>query len=567
MSNLEKREILKIVFSNKVVLIQIISLTLLWSLIQLSIPFLFKIAIDQGVSLGDKNFVKALLLTNLFLVILSLGILFTKDWLLRHLGSLFLIKLLKKFFLDLTKKDFLFYKASNHGLIIQNANDSVRVEKFFTDSLFTSFNAWFKIILFNIVLFFFNIKIGIVYFLGITLMTIYPLSIWNWKGRVDAKLFKYFSQVRQQLIELSNGIIDIKLYQLTELFEKKWNNLQVNVAKSRLTLLITGRLMSNGIAIISQAASITILLIACYGVIEAEITFGSLVAIQYIILQSGKNTQEALQIIPDYQEASLSLKRMSKISSSNNKEDKGKVPPPNHINSIEFSNVSFLYPKSDKGIHNISLPLNQGAKIGLIGESGSGKSTFLKVLAKIHTLQKGKIRVNNLTDLKDINTDDWYKKVMYISQDSYLFNDDVGFNISLTHRKEDRDINKIKKSLTLSTLLKKGTNKEELDKLISTPSSNFSAGQRQRLLIARAIYYSSELLLFDEPTNALDNESAVKVIENINNIYSDKIVIIATHKIHLLTTMDQILVIENGKLLKSGTPKEIFGNLNANLYG
>jgi ATP-binding cassette subfamily B protein len=548
----------KQLFKYKLAIFQVFALQFLWVLFELIFPFLTQALVDQGINHQDIDFIYLLLLGQLTLF---LGIIisdFLRLWLLRHVGIRINLKLVNSYLHNLLYQNYLFFNNRKQGELIQHINDNLRIETFMTSSSVNFISAIFKMLVFGLVLFIFNWKIGAIYITSFFLIIFWDFFFLRFREKIDNERFIVGSSMRSQLMEILEGLIDIKVNNLEPTRLSKWHYIQDRFAQNRLSILGIYQLYHGFNLFVGQLRDILILFIAAFAVINGTMTLGAMLAIQYILGQLTKPTTDIMQFVQDWQDAKLSLGRLSEVTSEKEKEYTLQDLPPSmsYKGDISLNDIQFSY-KDLPTIQNISFDIPYGSKLALIGRSGSGKSTIIKIILKLINAEQGELKIGK-HNLQHINHLTWRENCSFVSQDGFIFSNTLQYNITLKNSNKDVDFDLLNKAIELSCLdqimetLPKG-----VATLVGRGGKQFSKGQAQRILIARAIYKNGNYLIMDEPTSALDNLTAKKVIKNIEEFFKGKTIITATHKLKLFEHTDQILMIDNGNVLEIGTFDEL----------
>lgn len=539
-------------------ILQITLLYILWSLIELSIPFLFKLIVDQGIGFQDFWFVLLVLGVQLIFFFGTTTADFFKVWLLRHIGVRMNVEILNEYFRRIIYQNILFFNKNNEGVLIQNTNDSLRIDKFLTEGLFSALNAIFKMVLFTALLFYFGWAIGLVFVASYLLILGYAAIFLQRRKYTDNLTFEAFSSMRGDLVEVARGIYDIKLNNLEDERISRWTKLQNRIALVRFKLLGIAQTYDGGTKAITQVRDLGILAFAALAVINGQMTLGTLIAIQYILAQSTKASMDTVQFIQEYQDARLSLGRFSAVFDHDEPDGGPRNPAGRHIGgNIRVEQVSYTYNSNSIGLRQIDLELPAGASIALVGESGSGKSTLLKLLQKLLVPDSGRIYIGNEL-LQHLHSHDWREKLSVVSQEGFLFDGTVAQNICLTADPAQVDQARLQRSVELACLRTVLEQKPlGLESPVGKNGQNFSKGQAQRILLARAFYKRADYAIFDEPTSALDNRTARQVVGNMLDHYRGSTLLMATHKLHLVQSMDLIVLMDEGRIKEVGNPREL----------
>ncbi len=546
------------IFKYKTAILQVLALQVLWVLFELIFPFLTQALVDQGINHQDIDFIYLLLLGQLFLF---LGIVlsdFLRLWLLRHIGIRINIKLVNSYLHNLLFKQYLFFSNKKQGDLIQHINDNLRIETFMTGSSVNFISAIFKIIVFGIVLFIFSWKIGLIFLVSFFIVIFWDFFFLRFREKIDNERFKVGSRMRSHLMEVLEGLVDIKVNNLESYKVEQWHEIQDKFAVNRLMILRIYQLYQGFNLIVGQLRDIFILFFAAISVINGTLTLGAMLAIQYILGQLTKPTTDIMQFVQDWQDAKLSLERLSDVFLESEKEYEPEDynPTVDYNKAITFDNVRFTY-KDLPTIKEISFEVPYGKKIALVGKSGSGKSTIIKLILKLLKAEQGEVKVGDHR-IQHINYKTWRENCSFVSQDGFIFSNTLGYNITLTEDKSKIDFNRMNQAIELSCLdqIMEGLEKG-VETIVGRGGKQFSKGQVQRILLARAIYKNANYLIMDEPTSALDNITAKKVIQNVEKFFAGRTIITATHKLKLFEHVDNIVMIEAGQIIEQGSFDEL----------
>ena len=545
-------------FKYKTAIFQVLALQVLWVLFELIFPFLTQALVDQGINHQDIDFIYLLLLGQLFLF---LGIVlsdFLRLWLLRHIGIRINIKLVNSYLHNLLFKQYLYFSNKKQGDLIQHINDNLRIETFMTGSSVNFVSAIFKILVFGIVLFIFSWKIGLIFLISFFVVIFWDFFFLRFREKIDNERFKVGSRMRSHLMEVLEGLVDIKVNNLEKYKLEQWNEIQDKFAVNRLMILRIYQFYQGFNLIVGQLRDIFILFFAAMSVINGTLTLGAMLAIQYILGQLTKPTTDIMQFVQDWQDAKLSLERLSGVFLKSEKEYEPDDfnPTIDYNKAITFDNVRFTY-KDLPTIKEISFDVPYGSRIALVGKSGSGKSTIIKLVLKLLKAEQGELKVGDHR-IQHINYKTWRENCSFVSQDGFIFSNTLGYNITLTEDSSNIDFNRLNEAIELSCLDQiMGGLERGVETLVGRGGKQFSKGQVQRILLARAIYKNANYLVMDEPTSALDNITAKKVIQNVEKFFAGRTIITATHKLKLFEHVDKIVMIEAGQIIEQGSFDEL----------
>jgi len=531
----------------------------LGSLIQLVIPFITQSVIDIGINNSDIGFIYLILFAQLALVAGRFSVEYIRNWLLLHIGARINVAVVSGFLHKLMALPVSFFDTKLTGDILQRIDDNNRIEEFLTSASLSIMFSFFNLIVFGIVLAIFNLKILLIFLAG-TLAYIGWVSLFM-KSRaiLDAQRFRQMSTTNSKLIQMVNGMQEIKLTQSELARRWEWENLQAGLFHLRVKGLNLLQHQSAGATLIHEVTNILITLVSATTVIKGEMTLGMMLAILFIIGQLNLPVTQIIYFFRVSQDAKLSLDRLSEVHSMDDEEPEpeAKVKKMPERKDIYINNLSYQYegPRSPFVLKDIDLVIKENNVTAIVGASGSGKTTLLKMILGFYKPVTGEIVVGD-TKLENISLKTWRKKVGAVMQDGYIFADTIASNIApgvetideerLYRAAEIANIRGFIESLPLSYNTKVGMNGHGL-----------SEGQKQRLLIARVVYKDPEIIIFDEATNSLDAGSEKVIVENLKSFFKNKTVIIVAHRLSTVRDADKIVVLDNGRIVESGTHNEL----------
>lgn len=545
-------------FKYKTAILQVLALQLLWVLFELIFPFLTQALVDQGINHQDIDFIYLLLAGQLALFVGIITSDFLRLWLLRHIGVRINIKLVNAYLHNLLFKQYLFFSNKKQGDLIQHINDNLRIETFMTGSSVNFLSAIFKMLVFGMVMFIFSWKIGLIFIISFFLVLFWDFFFLRYREKIDHERFKVGSEMRSQLMEVLQGLVDIKVNNLERYKVNEWHDVQDRFAKNRLMILRIYQIYQGFNFFVGQLRDIFILFFAATSVIDGTMTLGAMLAIQYILGQLTKPTTDIMQFVQDWQDAKLSLGRLEEVFLKSQKEYEPDEHSPalNYRQNIFFDNIKFTY-RDVPTIKEITFDIPYGQKIALVGKSGSGKSTIIKIILKLLQVEEGEVKIGGHR-LHHIDYKAWRGNCSFVSQDGFIFSNTLAYNITLTEDASEIDTERMNEAISLSCLDQIMAGLEQgVKTLVGRGGKQFSKGQVQRILLARAIYKNANYLIMDEPTSALDNITAKKVIQNIEQHFAGRTIITATHKLKLFEHVDKIIMIDEGVITEQGNFEEL----------
>lgn len=540
-------------------IIQLIIGLLVGSALSLILPFLTQAVVDQGISNNNLSFVTLVLIAQLILFVTQLAVEFIRNWITLHVNSRISISLISDFLSKLMKLPLRFFDTKNVGDIMQRIGDNDRIKSFLTGSTLTTLFSFVNFIIFAFILAYYNLTILAVFALGNILYFLWILLFLRYRRKLDMARFSQASAEQSNLVQIVTGMQEIKLNNCEKQQRWKWERIQVKLFKISIKGLALGQYQQMGSVFFSQATSLFVSFIAARSVIEGDMTLGMMMSVSYIIGQLSGPIGQVIGFVQAAQDAKISLERLNEI---HNKEDEeqtigSKINELPANKSLHVENLYFSYDGADRDyvLNGINLSIPENKVTAVVGASGSGKTTLIKLLLAFYQPNKGKIKVEDIP-IDDINPHLWRHKSGAVMQDGFIFSDTIANNIAvgedivdkkrLQHAVEAANIKEFIESLPLKYNTK-----------IGMEGNGISQGQRQRLLIARAVYKNPEFLFFDEATNALDANNEKIILDNLNNFYKGKTVVIVAHRLSTVQSADNIIVIDNGRIIEEGTHKEL----------
>lgn len=544
----------KYLYNYKKLIVQLVLGLFIGSLLQLAFPFLTQAIVDFGIQNQDISFIYLILIAQLVLFVSQSLVDIIRSWILLHIGTRINIALISDFLIKMLKLPLGFFDSKMIGDLLQRIQDQNRIETFLTSSSLGIVFSFFNLIIFGIVLLIYSPIIFLVFLISSLIYIAWVFIFLNRRKIIDHEKFKQLSDNRSHLIQIINGVQDIKLNNSETLKRWEWENIQAKLFKVNIKSLTLEQTQGIGAQIINQLKNILIVFLAAKAVIDGQMTLGMMMAVQYIVGQLNGPIAQLIDFVRSAQDAKISLERLGEIHNANNEEnDEQKIEVLPQEGSLKLEKISFSYggAMNTKALDDVSFTIPQGKTTAIVGTSGSGKTTLVKLLLKFYEPQEGTIKLGEAY-LKNIGNAVWRKKCGVVMQDGYIFNDTIAKNIAFGDEIIDKE--KLLHAVKIANIedyintLPLGYNTK-----IGNEGVGLSAGQKQRMLIARAIYKNPDYLFFDEATNALDANNEKIIMQNLSNYTLGKTVIVVAHRLSTVKNADQILVLEQGKLIEQGT--------------
>ncbi|MCC9072089.1 peptidase domain-containing ABC transporter [Flavobacterium sp. F-65] len=535
-------------------LIQLSISLLASSLLQLIFPFLTQSIVDVGIQNQNIHFIYLILFAQLFLFAGRTGLELIRSWILLHLSTRINISLISDFFIKLMNLPISFFDVRMTGDIMQRINDHRRIEKILTTSSLNVLFSVINMIIMGGVLAYYNLKIFLVFFAGSILYFGWITLFLKRREELDYKRFSEVSQEQSKVMELINGMQEIKLHNAEKQKRWGWEYVQARLFRVSIKGLVLEQTQTIGSSVINELKNIFIIFLSAKLVIDGQITLGMMLAISSIVGSLNGPITQLIEFVREVQDAKISLARLSEI---HDKEDE--VQQEEHQtqdiprdSDIIIKELSYRYLGSDIPVlDNLNLIIPAHKVTAIVGVSGSGKTTLMKLLLKFYEPNNGEINIGN-TQLKNISQKAWRNNIGAVMQEGFIFSDTIANNIAIGVDKIDKerlmyaaDVANIKEYITSLPL---GYNTK-----IGSEGVGMSTGQKQRLLIARAVYKNPEMLFFDEATSALDANNEKSIMEKLDIFFKDKTVVVIAHRLSTVMNADQIVVLDKGKIIEIGS--------------
>ena len=551
--------LIKYLYPYKKLIVQLIVGLLLGSLLQLIFPFLTQSIVDTGINTGNIHFITIILFAQLALFAGRLSVDFIKAWILYHISSRINIHILTDFLIKLMKLPLSYFDSKKTGDIMQRMNDHSRIQNFLTGTSLTTLFSVFNLIIFSVVLGIYNLSVFLIFVTASVLYVLWIIIFLKKRRLLDYRQFDIAAAEQSKTIQLVQGMQEIKLHGCEKPKRWEWERLQAKTFKLGMKGLALNQWQQTGAFFINEGKNIIITFLAATAVVNGQMTLGGMLAIQYIIGQLNSPIEQMIQFVQSWQLAKISLDRLNEIHSLKDEEPADKMlnKAQSTNKTIELTNISFTYPGAgnEAVLKNINLLIPRGKTTAIVGTSGSGKTTLLKLLLKFYESHKGNVKVGG-NDLVNFSHRAWRQSIGVVMQESFMFSDSIAANIAVG----DEIINtvKLKEAATIANVL------EFIESLplgfntkIGAEGIGLSAGQKQRILIARAIYKNPDYIFFDEATNSLDANNETVIMKNLASFFKNRTVVVVAHRLSTVKNADQIVVLNRGVITERGTHNEL----------
>ena len=538
---------------------QVILGLIVGSLSQLVLPFLTQSIVDVGIKNQDIGFVWLILLGQLMLTISRTAIDFIRRWLLLHISLRINISLVSDFFIKLLKLPMSFFDTKLMGDLMQRMNDHSRVNNFLTQQTLNITFAMLTFVVFSVVLFFYNKLVFAIFLLGSILYGVWMTLFLKRRKLLDYELFEQQAINNNKTYEFITTIQESKLQDCEQRRRWEWEDTQADLFGVQMKSLKLQQTQEAGSIFINEVKNIIITVVAATAVIHGQMTLGMMLAVQYIIGQLNSPVEQLMNFFYSLQDVKISLERINEIHQMDDENGKEGLLTSIEDKSegIDIKNIMFKYDPHAlrKTIDDVSIHIPQGKVTAIVGASGSGKTTLIRLMLGYYPVLEGKINIGN-TDINKLNKKWWRRQCGVVMQDGVIFSESIARNIAV----DDGDIDRERllkaaeiaciKDYVMALPLKFNTK-------IGRDGVGLSQGQKQRILIARAVYKNPDYIFLDEATNSLDANNERSIVENLDMFYKGKTVVIVAHRLSTVKNADQIVVIDHGKVVEIGNHESL----------
>lgn len=530
------------------------------SLLQLLLPFLTQSIVDFGVSAQNLNYIYLVLAAQLVLVFSSSTVEFIRGWILLHIGTRVNISLISDFLAKLMRLPMSYFDTKMVGDIMQRMGDHTRIQNYLTNSSLNILFGMFNILIFTLVLLFYNFTIFLIFVIGSLLYFSWVSLFMKRRALLDHKNFAQQAANQSNVIQLITGMQEIKLNACEKQKRWEWERIQAKLFKLRIKGLALSQYQDSGAVFINQTKNIIITALVAKFVIDGQMTLGMMLSVQYILGQLNSPIDQLINFYRESQDAKLSIERLSEVHEKDDEEDDSKhyIQEIPDQQDILMQDVSFAYDTTMAGkpvVRNIQLHIPTGKQTAIVGTSGSGKTTLMKLMLGFYPVQQGDILLGK-SNINQYNLREWRKKCGVVMQDGFIFSDTIARNIA--PGEENIDKSKLMNAVITANIREFVESLPlRYDTKIGSEGHALSQGQRQRILIARAVYKDPEFVFLDEATNSLDTNNEKVIMDNLQKFFMGRTSVVIAHRLSTVKNADQIVVIDNGEIKESGTHESL----------
>lgn len=538
-------------------LAEVLMAALVMQLLAVISPLITQSVIDKVLVHGSMSTLDVLALGLILITVFETVLSLSRNYVFAHTTSRIDVILSCRLFQHLFHLPLSYFESHRIGDTIARVKELETIRHFLTGlPMSTMLDALF-IIVYLIFMFFYSTKLTLITIASLPLLALISvIATPILKAHIDEK-FHCGAESQSYLVEAVTGVQTIKSYAIEPSVQKKWEGLLANYTKAGFKMTMASNTAGSIAQLVQKVFDIAILYYGAILVIEGSMTTGQLVAFRMLAGRVSQPVLRLVQMWQEFQQVSVSIERLGDIFHTRPEPTvTGNTGRRTLQGNIEFERVRFRYkPEQSEVIRDMSFRIPQGRIIGIVGKSGSGKSTITKLIQRMYIPEGGKIKIDGM----DISTTDpiWLRhQIGTVLQENIMFNATVRENIALQNPAASMDeviyAAKMAGAHEFITELSEG-----YDTMLGERGTGLSGGQKQRIAIARALLTNPKILIFDEATSALDYESERVIQKNLQMICRGRTVLIIAHRLSTLKDADAIMVIDRGQIAEYGATNEL----------
>ncbi|MDE6098781.1 MAG: peptidase domain-containing ABC transporter [Muribaculaceae bacterium] len=525
---------------------------------QFTMPFLTKSIVDNGIKNKNLSIIWLIMIGELLIVCGSAITDFIRRWLVMRISMNINISLIGDFFIKLLKLPMAFFDTKLLGDLLQRIGDHERIQTFLTGQILGMLFSVMTFIVLGSVLFIYNSTIFLIFLCGSIIYGIWVMLFLKRRRVLNYEIFEAKAINQNKTYQFINSIQEIKLQDCEKRRCNEWKDTQQKLFETQFKGLRLQQGQEGGSIFINEIKNILITVFAATSVVNGDISLGTMMSIQYMVGQLNSPVEQFMSFVYSIQDVKISLERIYEVHQGKIEDNSLRnIKSFDSETTIDFRNVTFKYDPNalSKTLDDLTLKIPEGKVTAIVGASGSGKTTMIKLMLGYYQPNNGSILVAN-KNLNQFNLKWWRNQCGVVMQDGIIFSESIARNIAIS----DDEINydKLRKAAEIACI------KDYIEQLplkyetiIGKDGVGLSQGQKQRILIARAVYKDPSFIFLDEATNSLDATNERTIVGNLNQFFKGRTVVIVAHRLSTVRDADQIIVLENGSIKETGNHESL----------
>ncbi len=531
---------------------------LIVSVLQLAVPFLTQATVDIGIKSGSMRFIWLILAGECLIILAKTATDFIRRWIMLHMSARINLSLLRKFFIKLLRLPMSFFDVKLYGDLVQRMGDNSRIQGFVTSEVLGALYSILSFTIFSIALLIFNPVIFGTYMACMAIYALWLTLFLKKRRKLDYDYFDIQATNQSKTYELISSMQEIKLQGCENRRRTEWEKIQADLFTLQMRSTRLSQNQEAGALFINEIKNALITVMTAAAVIDGSLTLGGMLAIQYIVGQLNSPVMQLIGLIYSLQDVAISMERLDEIHEVEEEDNEsGLLDRYQGRRELTLRNLDFKYDPHDlkKTLDDITISIPQGKVTAIVGHSGSGKSTLVKLMLGYYRPLAGTILLGD-SDLSAYNMAWWRSRCGVVMQDGVIFSESIRRNIAVGDGEVDEErMTRAARMANLTDFV--DSLPARFDTKVGRDGVGLSQGQKQRLLIARAIYRDPDFIFLDEATNSLDASNEKEIVTNLNEFYRNKTVVIVAHRLSTVRNADRIIVLSHGKVAESGTHSEL----------
>lgn len=526
-------------------------------LLSLVTPFLTQAMVDDGIGLRDMGLIVSIMMAQIFIFVGTFSMGLISSWVSLYMTTRINIHILSDYLTKLLHLPMTFFETKSVGDYQQRLGDHGRLQSFVTYSTLQTFFSLVSAPFYLAIIGWYSPVILVAYLFLTGLSTAWMTYFFRRRKALDYEQFKISAENQNKQYELMSGITDIKLNAYEDYKLDEWRELQERQYRMSQKTLKLGQIQSTGFTVIGQLRNIFITCWIAAEVVDGNLTLGMMMSISTIIGQVNGPLSQLIGFLQQFQDAKISLERSEEVHLCKDEDSRLQTAVPAAAPlDIEVRHLTFSYTGriGQPALEDVSFTIPAGRMTAIVGESGSGKTTLMKLLLKFYAPTGGDILLGG-RPLADYTAKSMRQASGIVMQDNFIFSDTVRRNILLGEPEDNARLARAVEMACLTDYVEKQP--LGLETKVGSEGISVSGGEKQRMMIARAIYKDPQYLMLDEATSSLDAENERRITETLDRHFRGRTRIVIAHRLSTVKNADQIVVLRKGRVVECGTHAEL----------